>query len=413
MDPSTDSEQQKHDADVAEPISAAEPTEHQARESLNRNNWNKNAAYDEFDGTPEPSATQNDEAAGGNKDAAESESSTGHLAGHTSGRTLDGRASDGPPVLNTGGSSSRSNAGKVVTMDDLKKGEDGGENLFAGGEKSGLAVKGPEDARNRDRAKVEDILNNARRNTEAKGASAGASLSRPTHFYGAGRTLGGDGFESVIVPATQGTPTPRVSDRQIPNRQVRHTLHVWQDGVSINEDPLFEFGQDVTRQYLDDLGGGVIPEDIRSRMGIRPGEEADVAVQNHPNQKWRQLPYVYRPFIDDGNLLGGLVPGISSSSIDATVATGATPRRAEVDESQPTVTIRIQLPNGARVPARFNTTHTVADIYAFVQQLNPDNPPRNWVLATTFPNKEHIDRSMVLGEMDEFKRGGMAVVKRV
>lgn len=157
----------------------------------------------------------------------------------------------------------------------------------------------------------------------------------------------------------------------------------------------------------------MIPEDIRSRMGIRPGEEADVAVQNHPNQKWRQLPYVYRPFIDDGNLLGGLVPGISSSSIDATVATGATPRRAEVDESQPTVTIRIQLPNGARVPARFNTTHTVADIYAFVQQLNPDNPPRNWVLATTFPNKEHIDRSMVLGEMDEFKRGGMAVVKRV
>jgi UBX domain-containing protein 1 len=33
------------------------------------------------------------------------------------------------------------------------------------------------------------------------------------------------------------------------------------------------------------------------------------------------------------------------------------------------------------------------------------------VLATTFPNKEHTDKDLVLGDMAEFKKGGTAVVK--
>ncbi|KLU85010.1 hypothetical protein MAPG_04044 [Magnaporthiopsis poae ATCC 64411] len=417
MDLSTDSEKQNHDEDVTEPINAAEPTELQARESLNRNNWDRNAEYDEFDGTPEPSAPQNDEAAGGNKDAAESKSSTSHLTGHTGGRTLGGAR-----ISDTEGSSSRSqphqqaqgNAGKLFTINDLKKDENDVEENNAdldvvGGEKSALVVQGPEDARNRNRAKAEGIVNSAQRKAEAA-AAAGSSPSG--HFYGAGRKLGRDDAESRIIPATQGTPVPRFSDQRILNRQVPHTLHLWEDGFSINEDPLIKYERDVST-YLDEIAKGKVPEDIRKRMGIRPNEEVDVTVQQHAQQKWRQLPYVYRPWMDEGNRLGGLVPGISSSSFHATVATGATARRAEVDESQPIVTIRIQLPDGKRVPARFNTTHTVADIYAFVQQLNLDNLPRNWVLATTFPNKEHVDRSAVLGEMDEFKRGGVAVVRRV
>lgn len=69
------------------------------------------------------------------------------------------------------------------------------------------------------------------------------------------------------------------------------------------------------------------------------------------------------------------------------------------------------MPDGARLPARFNTTHTLEDVYGFVHGASVETRIRPWVLATTFPNKEHTDRSLVLGEMAEFKKGGTAVVK--
>jgi UBX domain-containing protein 1 len=73
--------------------------------------------------------------------------------------------------------------------------------------------------------------------------------------------------------------------------------------------------------------------------------------------------------------------------------------------------LRIQLPDGTRLPARFNTSHTVGDVYGFIQRSSPSINSREWVLSTTFPNKEHEEKDLVLGEMAEFKRGGTAVVK--
>lgn len=73
--------------------------------------------------------------------------------------------------------------------------------------------------------------------------------------------------------------------------------------------------------------------------------------------------------------------------------------------------LRIQMPDGTRLPARFNTTNTVDDVYQYVQRTSSATKSRPWVLATTFPNKEHTDKSLVLGEMPEFKKGGTAVVK--
>jgi UBX domain-containing protein 1 len=82
-----------------------------------------------------------------------------------------------------------------------------------------------------------------------------------------------------------------------------------------------------------------------------------------------------------------------------------------VDESQPTLMLRIQLPDGTRLPARFNTSQTVGDVYDFIERSSSSLNARPWVLSTTFPNKEHEEKGLVLGEMAEFKRGGTAVVK--
>ena len=73
--------------------------------------------------------------------------------------------------------------------------------------------------------------------------------------------------------------------------------------------------------------------------------------------------------------------------------------------------IRIQLPNGTRLPARFNTTDTIGDIYGFIRGASSEISSRPWVLATTFPSKEHTDMDLVLADVPEFNKGGTAVVK--
>jgi len=75
--------------------------------------------------------------------------------------------------------------------------------------------------------------------------------------------------------------------------------------------------------------------------------------------------------------------------------------------------LRVQLPDGTRLPARFNVTQTVGDVYDFIQRASPSLAGRPWILSTTFPNKDHTEKELVLGDMAEFKKGGTAVVKWV
>ena len=51
------------------------------------------------------------------------------------------------------------------------------------------------------------------------------------------------------------------------------------------------------------------------------------------------------------------------------------------------------------------------DVYSFVTASSPESRTRTWVLMTTFPSKELKDKSQVLGDMAEFKRGGVVVQK--
>lgn len=156
-------------------------------------------------------------------------------------------------------------------------------------------------------------------------------------------------------------------------------------------------------------------------MNVRFDEPLDVKLQQH-EENWRPLPKVYKPFGGEGRRLGSPVPGapaptLSTSTTPANPAassSSATPAGTTnaIDESQPTIMIRIQMPDGTRLPARFNTSQTVNDIYDFITRASPDLGAGGWVLATTFPNKDHTDKSGVLGELAEFKRGGTAVVKR-
>lgn len=129
----------------------------------------------------------------------------------------------------------------------------------------------------------------------------------------------------------------------------------------------------------------------------------------------------YVPFGGGGQRLGSPTPGVSSTTTEpapapapaAAPASAATTSATDVDvnESQPILSLQIRLGDGTRLPARFNTTHTIGDVYSFVAAANSQSRTRSWVLMTTFPSKELSDKSQVLGDLSEFKRGGVVVQK--
>ena len=225
-------------------------------------------------------------------------------------------------------------------------------------------------------------------------------------------TLGGEGIESRSIPDPLGRPPARAT-----SEVVGRVLHLWRDGFSVDDGELLRFDDPANRRSLQMIQQGHAPLEL---MNVPYGQPVDVKLEKH-DEDYKAPPKTYKPFGGEGRRLGAPVPGDGSEEPTPTLAaapaqttaspSGASASTPAVDETQPTLTLRIQLPDGTRLPARFNTTSTIEEVYGFVQSASAETRDRSWVLATTFPNKEHTDKSLVLGEMPEFKKGGTAVVK--
>lgn len=214
-------------------------------------------------------------------------------------------------------------------------------------------------------------------------------------------TLGGDDSPSQAVPS------PDAQASEAAETQTR-ILHLWNNGFSIEDGPLRRFDDAQNAADLAMIRQGRAPLHL---MGVRPDQPVDVQLVKH-DEDYAPPPKVYKPFSGSGQRLGSPTPGGSGvTPAPVTAAPTSSAPEVEIDASAPTLMLRIQLADGTRLPARFNTTHTIGDVYAFVERASPGSNERAWVLATTFPNKNHTDRSLVLGEMPEFKRGGTAVQK--
>ncbi|PNH10780.1 NSFL1 cofactor p47 [Tetrabaena socialis] len=109
-------------------------------------------------------------------------------------------------------------------------------------------------------------------------------------------------------------------------------------------------------------------------------------------------------FTGSGRTLGGSAAGASTSAAAAAAAAPASDSGpvewAGVDESKPTTSLQLRLPDGSRMVARFNHTHLVRDIRRFVRASRPDLTAP-YVLMTAFPNK------VVEGEEQTLEAAGL------
>ena len=327
------------------------------------------------------------------------------------GRRLGDGPSDSQPIPDAPSSTSNSSQSrnqpgaqkKFATIGDVSSSgangddsdDDDKQDLFAGGEKSGLAVQNPDDLRKR-------ILEKAQK----RGPPPKDAAPKKSHFSGSARTLGGDDAPSREIPAAT-QPRGRAE-------RVERVLHFWQDGFSIDDGDLYRFDDPRNAEILNSIRQGRAPLNI---MNVQPGQEVDVEIKQH-EEKYVKPKKQYKPFGGSGQRLGSPTPGVPSmpgaftSEPSAPVPAppaAAAPAAPEVDDSKPAITLRISLGSGTRLTSRFNTDQTIGDVYDFVQRAEPGG--RDFVLQTTFPTTDLNDKSKVLSDMAEFKRGG-AVVQR-
>lgn len=197
-------------------------------------------------------------------------------------------------------------------------------------------------------------------------------------------------------------------------QRVQRTLHFWADGFSVDDGELYRSDDPRNAEILEGIRQGRAPLAI---MNVQAGQEVDVELKQHEERYVKPKPK-YKPFSGSGQRLGSPTPGVpsqastpSSTAPANSSSESAAPPKPPVDESQPTVTLQIRLGDGTRLTSRFNTTSTIGDVYEFVGAASPDSQSRQWALMTTFPSQELNDHSVTLGDLPEFKRGGVVVQK--
>ncbi|KAL8943327.1 MAG: hypothetical protein Q9211_001022 [Gyalolechia sp. 1 TL-2023] len=326
-----------------------------------------------------------------------------------------------------GGGSSAGHAGQGHGDDSDDSDYDPKQDLFAGGEKSGLAVQNPDDMRRKilERARKQAIPTNPltsltrtnppSRNLPRPEDPSAPSRPTPTNFTGTARTLGGEDTPSQVIP---GSSIP--STRTAP--PVERVLHFWTDGFSVDDGPLYRNDDPANAEILAHIRQGRAPMDI---LNVERNQEADVKLDMH-KEKYKPPKKKYKPFGGGGQRLGsptlgdgGMVSiatsqqlaGSTASSAAATASISSSSSSAmHIDDAQPTISLQIRLGDGTRLVSRFNTTHTIGDVYDFVTRSS-STQGREFALMTTFPSTELKDQSRVLGQMSEFKRGGTIVQK--
>ncbi|KAL5614426.1 hypothetical protein BROUX41_004531 [Berkeleyomyces rouxiae] len=410
-----DDDQQVKLARVMESTGASVDIAHQLLEA---SNWDAETAAGQYFADV---ASDGDDSNG----AGASSSAAAPASSYTGPRTLGGvpvpasqsrqPASSSKPARRTG-IATLSSMGNADDGDDSEEEEDERRrrrNLFAGGEKSGLAVQDPSrgDGQGDETSRLLDAI---RRQAMAQGQRMNEEASHtppPPRFTGNSYTLGGDGVESRMHVDPHSRPAHPVSAQEEEEETVKREIHLWRDGFSVGAGPLHPFSEPRNQAILRMINNGQAPLEL---LSIRAGQPVDVTIIPH-DENWRQLPRPRVAFEGEGQRLGAPVPGALADAAPAAAAPAPTATSSapstQYDESQPSVAIRVNLPNGTRMPARFNLTQTVGDIYAFAAQASPDLTARAFVISTTFPNKDHIDKAAVLGDMAEFKKGGVAIVK--
>lgn len=268
--------------------------------------------------------------------------------------------------------------------------EEEGQAFFAGGSvHSGQQVIGPG-------KKKKDIVSEMFRSAQEHGGQwvepLTSGLKKPKAFMGPGYKLGQANEASEVVQGETSSTTDHSNSEVI--------LKLWKEGFTVNDGPLRNYSDPENQEFLQSVYKGEVPHElVREARGV----EVHLSMEDH-----RQEEFVYRKpkmkaFTGKGYKLGSPAPAaIGTTALvdekDKEVNENQAKKSVEVDDSQPCTTLQIRLADGSRLVARFNLTHTIADVRRYIAIARPQYEHQNFSLRTTFPVSELTNHDQTLVE---------------
>uniref|UniRef100_A0A3B3Y7L0 NSFL1 cofactor p47 n=1 Tax=Poecilia mexicana TaxID=48701 RepID=A0A3B3Y7L0_9TELE len=241
--------------------------------------------------------------------------------------------------------------------------EEEGQRFFAGGsERSGQQIVGPPKKKSSNEV-VEDLFKGAREH-------GAVPLDRT------GKGLGESSKAKVHV-----------------------VLKLWKTGFSLDNGELRTYNDPGNANFLEAIRRGEIPLELRQRAR---GGQVNLDMEDHRDEDFAKPKVAFKAFEGEGQKLGSATPELISAPPTSQQDQAANEAQASssisLDPSQPTTNIQIRLADGGKLVQRFNHTHRVSDLRQFVVLARPAMAAREFVLMTTFPNKELADESQTLQE---------------
>ncbi|KAJ1954196.1 protein phosphatase regulator [Linderina pennispora] len=380
-----------HDELIAQWLQVNPGTEDQARFYLEANNWDLNAALSNFYEEPPlseglPAQNQGDLALP--QDPTHSAAAPVISAQTLGGGPIHAASSDTPPSNSAASSVPRRRYGsgsRIATLSSLgdeAENDDDSQDWYAGGERSGMAVRPPPrsgDSNDEGGSLVDRILRRA-----AEGGAPPEPAAQPSEagFSGRGRALGG-ADDDEYQPSEPSETEDDVAVRQ---------LTFWRNGFSIGDGPLYNTEDPRNRQNLEAILQGRAPLDI---LNVRPGQQVEMRVVKRTGEDYTPPPSAPpQPFSGQGHRLGGISPPVTAAPASGGLfhrRTSSSSAKAAapitLDPSQRTVQVQIRMADGTRIVAKVNPSHTIGDLRAYVLHERPAASARPFNFKTMMPPK--------------------------
>jgi UBX domain-containing protein 1 len=239
----------------------------------------------------------------------------------------------------------------------------------------------------RDRSKRKNRADEIFKEAKRKGAKKGSFEARrkSKSFAGTGRLLTGESAEPVAPQSPE---------------SIVHNIYFWTNGFTVNDGPLRSFDDPANASFLKSIKNSECPSEL---------EPADKKSQVNVNlvRKEEKCPEPVKraaPFHGAAKTLGtpsdnNSTPPEATSAAAAASSTETASKTVTitVDDSLPSTSLQIRFVDGSRMVAHFNTSHTIADVRAFIDTTRPGEAG-DYTLQAGFPPKPLDDMSKTIEE---------------
>ncbi|XP_051516783.1 NSFL1 cofactor p47-like [Myxocyprinus asiaticus] len=280
----------------------------------------------------------------------------------------------------------------LMHEDEDESGDEEGQRFFAGGsERSGQQIVGPPKKKSSNEL-VEDLFKGAKEHGAVPVDRAGKGLGESSKS----KPFGGGGYRLGAAPEESSTYVAGERRKSSSSQDVVVVLKLWKTGFSLDDGELRNYSDPGNALFLEAIRRGEIPLELRQRSR---GGQVNLDMEDHRDEDFSKAKPAFKAFAGEGQKLGSATPELVSlqrSPQDQAASEAQASASISVDSSQPVTSIQIRLADGGRLVQKFNHTHRVSDVRQFVASARPALAAAEFVLMTTFPNKELIDESQTL-----------------